>query len=368
MSISIKDLIKQGAANKQALSEKEELTKVGTLRGGSSGALAMGGRPLGTCPRLAALRFKGLRVEEHEESRGFMFDAGNSNEDIWYDVLGHAYPPSQILRESEVPITWDLNGVKVTGRPDIVLTDAERKPVIGLELKLVCSFWTARSVLFEKAPKTGHLIQAAFYSWRLGIPFELWYASRVDWTIMCQAPKGNQKWDWVAKMLPKPGEPLAEHLEYSYYVRDDSNKFGWRKLEPEEFSNYSFDQIVGVPKKCKPFAVGYELKWQGNQLWYRLANPTPEQEGSIDWVQTLITKEGIQAFYQTIIDATKSGGGTLPPRISRLEADGSNANYSKCSYCDLKSLCDSYEGSDFETWYRAAAALVAKASEEKANA
>jgi hypothetical protein len=87
-----------------------------------------------------------------------------------------------------------------------------------------------------------------------------------------------------------------------------------------------------------------------------LANPTEQQTG-LDWVQTLITKEGIEAFYRTIIEAT-SGSGVLPPRVSRLEANGSNANYSKCDYCDLKKLCDTYDGNDFEDWYYAAEALV----------
>jgi hypothetical protein len=331
------------AAKKKVQESKlNESTKVGTLRGGSSGCISMN-KPLGSCPRLAALRFSGIQVDEPEESRGFMFDAGLGNEDIWYSLLETVYPKEQILREEEIPITWEVDGTPVTGRPDIVLTDSDKKPLVGIELKLVSSFWTARGVLFNKTPKTIHLTQAGFYSLRLDVPFELWYTSRVDWPVTCQPPNKKTSRDWMAKMLPTIQEPLSEHVEYTFYVRDNSNAFGWRKLKPEEYSQHSLDKVLSIPKKVKPFTVGYRLEWNKGQLRYKLIG-----DDGAAWVSTVITAKGIEEFYRQVASVKNN---KLPQRVSKMKADGSMENYSVCDYCSLKGLCDVFpDTGDWETW------------------
>ena len=109
-----------------------------------------------------------------------MFAAGNLNEDAWFEWLGLSSYEGKILREEEVPSLWyTSNGTKVTGRPDIVLCseavvpedveasevrqfiqndDKYYEPLEGIELKLMCSFWTFRSVVLEGMPKFGHMI------------------------------------------------------------------------------------------------------------------------------------------------------------------------------------------------------------------
>jgi hypothetical protein len=333
MSISISSLLKTAIATSVRNSAEEEATKVGILRAGNSGAMALGGKSLGKCPRQTFLRFKGVSVNEAEESRQHMFAAGHTNEDIWYDLLSLAYPKEQILREEEVPIQWELDGYKVTGRPDLVLTDAEKKPILGLELKLVSSLWTARDVMFSSHPKTDHLVQAAHYSWKLGVPFELWYASRVDWAINAQNPKKNSKYDWIARMFPKPGEPNSEHLEYNYWRPDTNNQFGWSKTDSSDTGS----GVIGIPKKINPFLVGYRLEWNsaGQLTYQRISENGVEYEP----VHTVITQKGIEDYYRTVIHAERTG--VLPPRISQIDATGEAASYSLCNYCELKSVCDS---------------------------
>jgi hypothetical protein len=354
MKINIDELFNLGTQLIQKEHTEAEKLKEGILRGGSSGAMILGGKPLGTCPRIAYGRFMGLQLkEDHDIERELMFSAGRRNEDSWYETLTKAYPAELILREEEIGISHDIlldNGKKyvVTGRPDIVLLDEQKKPKIGIELKLLCSLWTAKAVLIDQEPKTDHLIQAGFYSWKLGIPFDIWYTSHVEWPIMTSPPKGNKKRDWIARLFPEPGDANSEMFDYTWYRQDDKNDFGWTKVKPSQVASNQagFEAgLLGLPKRLGPFRVGYETQWKNGQLAYRLHGT-----GEMDWVFTSITQQGIDDFYRSILAAVESD--VLPPRASGLKADGTRANYSPCDYCKLDKVCSSYKGSSVKDWLK----------------
>ena len=203
----IKELYLAGLRARIKEHDDREKAKTGTLRGGNSGIITEGGIAAGACGRLTYLRAKGINPNPIEEERELMFAAGRSNEDSWLDALKRSYD-GPILCEEEIPTHWiTTEGTPVTGRPDIVLgkddgvatedtkysyspdeewNDGPARafaPHLGIELKLVSSLWTARTVLIEDTPKIEHLIQSAHYSWQLDCPFELWYTSRADYHI-----------------------------------------------------------------------------------------------------------------------------------------------------------------------------------------
>ena len=310
-------------AGTQALTEKsrlEEATKKGTLRGGSIGLAEhtdKGVEVSGTCPRQAMLRFQGVDIKGMEEAstRDLMFAAGRTNEDSWLEVVSQVWP-GKIFREEEVPIKWETaQGTPITGRPDMVLANEDGSKFIrGLELKLVSSLWTARTVL-KGEPKTGHITQAAHYMWKLSeqagytIPFELWYTSRVDWHVM----------GWAQKHFPKHGELNSDYCEYS------QNKEGHYEI-----------------KKVLPFTKGFELRFVQGTLQFR------ELVAGKKWVDTIITHDRIQTYYEHVEQLAQSK--SLGPRPINLDYSGQKENWKQCDFCPLSKICDEYEDKGFEVW------------------
>ena len=135
------DLYLKGREVEQEAHAKAEVKKEGTLRGGSSGCLTSSGEVYGTCHRKALARYKGYQSKIDEISYTW-FDAGFANEDAWMQKLTAAVsamgPEFTLKAEEECPISWEANGVKVTGRPDIMLFEND-KPKFGIELKVVCA-------------------------------------------------------------------------------------------------------------------------------------------------------------------------------------------------------------------------------------
>lgn len=315
---------------------KEE-KKLGVLRAGNSG-LFDDGEFAGQCPRLAFLRAKGIEVDGVHEEQNLMFEGGLGNEDLWMAALRNEWP-GVIKQEEEIPVRWTTeNGTLVTGRPDIVLCDEDAVPVRGLELKLVCSVWTARTVLMG-SPKLAHLTQAAHYSWQLGkqfnreIPFELWYTSRVNWPVM----QG-----WMAKLFPADGDRNSEYLEYK--IRKDRG--GNEHVEPF---------------KIMPFRLGFEVRFDPDyvvpepdegsaQDVMSGANIQFRQIGTRDWTTSLVSRKRIADFYDFVskMEAEKR----LGARPKALKVDGHKENYSPCDYCKaMKPICD--EERSFDKWYAA---------------
>lgn len=341
----IADLLRKGHQKLKDQEVAEEASKKGTLRGGSVGCVTANGTIIGKCHRISLLRFLGIHSPK-ESITELMFAAGRTNEDSWLRVLKAAWE-GVILREEEIQIKWKTEaGVSVTGRPDIVLCREEKDdfvvdedyrdswsqmdphrpevgdiipaiknvPVRGLELKLISAIWTMVSVLLEGKPKTDHLIQAAHYQWQLGVPFELWYTSRVHWPIV----------GWMAKFFKSLG--FLKDVVFQEELLERGDK--------------------GDVKKVLPFYAGFELDIQGGVLYYRSV-------ASEEWVQTLITVDGIKRYYELVgqMPSTKD----LGDRPSRTTALGEDMGYNPCDskYCPFAEVCNKHER-NYDDWVGAA--------------
>lgn len=305
----IQQLFIKGSRAMVEAHRQQEITKVGTLRAGNTGALLENGTIVGKCARLTYLRYKGINIEGPDYSRELMFAGGRSNEDHWIEVLKASGTTLDILKEEEIPVSWMIGDIKVTGRPDIVLLE-KGKPVVGIELKQASSLWTARDVGIQMKPKMMHLLQAAHYSWQLNVPFELWYTSRTDFAVM----------GWAQKNFPKPGEFGSDRCEYN---------------------------DKGEIKKVLPFIQGYQLEWsKTNNLRWR---PIDSEEAmEFPWTETSITKESIRNYYQAVLDIEVSG--ELPPAPVNIESTGEKGNFNICNYCPLQSICESDKSNKVQKW------------------
>jgi len=321
MNDSTYSIIRAGLRALKAEHSEREVAKLGVLRAGSTGIVLSDGAVAGKCARQTYLRLEGIDADELDESREFMFAAGRSNEDIWVELLVRGgIPRDHIKREDEVPISWTTkSGRLVSGRPDIVLgrpNDAGVwTPYKGLELKLVSSLWSARDVALKGEPKSMHLMQAAHYFWKLGVPaFELWYTSRADFAI----PFG--------KFWPNPGEKGSEYLVYKN----------------------------GKALKLVPFKVGYELRWSTDGV-DRLEFKRVVETGGMPyrWQGTIITKKGIEDYFELVDAIANDLSDELPPRPENLTATGELGNYSICDYCPLSQVCDKREDAGKAAWVKA---------------
>lgn len=345
--LDIYRLFQAGQAKLQEEFAAREMTKVGTLRAGNTGMVTPEGVIIGPCMGATYLRYSGIDLKGLEDDgdsggapgRELMFEAGRGNEDLWYAVLSKSHK-GKILREEEIPTKWKTaHGVDVTGRPDIVLCDEEGKPQTGIELKLVCSFWTAYEVMIQGKPKYSHLLQAAHYAWQLGIPFELWYTNRVDYHMQ----------SWVASQFPPPGDARSFAITYTY--SEPKVGGGKRKITKEEYVAHPGPKN-SEPLKIGPFVIGYQIKLVDGVLQFRAAN---KPDGK--WQISNIKIADIQRYYECIPDLTE-----VPPEPKVLKADGTRANYKASDYCQLGKLCCKYtEGTNIIDWK----AQVSQAVSEK---
>lgn len=315
--MDIKLLLDTGFEKMQQEHADLEKTKLGILRGGNSGLLEeVGGKVgiTGHCHRKTYLRLKGIDWDAIEENRRIMFEGGKYNEDVWFSILSKSYP-HKILCEEDIPIRWMTDaGVLVTGRPDMVLCDAQDKPQTGIELKMASSLWTVREVINAR-PKQPHLIQAGHYMWQLGIPFQLWYTSYVDFAVT----------GWAQQHFPKQGEYGSEHCVYNE---------------------------KGEPVKTLPFQLGFELTWDTDDVLHFRAVGTEE------WQETIISKDRIKRYYEFIASMEKED--TLGPRPDNLKYDGHKQSWSMCSakYCRLAETCDKHENNGLSAWTKVVQELV----------
>ena len=350
----IKELFEEGQAKILKAEAELEKTKAGKLRAGNSGLLTADGKTIQSCRAQTYLRYKGISADPTTPSRDLMFDGGRRNEDHWADVLAESWN-GVILREEEIATRWETDfGVAVTGRPDIVLCNTESKPVAGIELKQCCSLWTTRDILVNKKPKLAHLIQSAHYSWQLGIPYELWYTSRVDYAVTG---------DWIKRMFPKFGEDKSENFDYGFYKLGEINPRTEKPIrhritkeeyiashQPDEWVEYYDkvkDKTVREPKyqcevlKVLPFVQGYQLDLSEGQLFYRdaMASDSP-------WIATHIKIADLERFYNSIPVLDK-----VPKEPELQDCNGDKLSYKASQYCSLGLLCCKYnEGRDINEW------------------
>ena len=346
----IAPLVEEGLDKLLQRDIENESTKAGILRGGNTGIyIKETNQIFGKCARQTFARFKGITLEQIDPSRKLMFMAGVGNEDLWIDMLKESYT-GVIKAEEETPTSWKTaKGTLVTGRPDIVLCKEDSTPVRGIELKLVCSVWTARDTLFEDTPKFEHLCQSAHYSWQLDVPFELWYTSRSDYHMN----------PILERLMPKD----SPYIEYAYYTLTPSTraKSGYSKKRiDKQFLNdikstykgmeLNGDRVVRDPLKILPFMVGFVLTWAPNgHLVY-----TSVSTGNT--VETIITKQRIKDFYE-LVD-TMEETQTLPPLVTGIKGNGEKLNYSPEMYSALAEI--NQQTSSFSSWWSLVEAKFSK--------
>ncbi len=280
-----KNLYNQASRLQSDAHAAAEVDKVGTLRGGTTGCL-VGDEPVGQCHRIALLRYLGL-----EASKGpkLAFDMGNANEMLWKSKLEHILP-GQFKYEREIPTLWMIDGVRVTGSPDVVLMDEHGKPVAGLELKAIGSNKVAAHVVLGNEPKLDNILQAAHYSHVLGVPYFLIYTSFV----------GGQAPYWAKK------------------------KHGTDKLEPT-----IIEYAIHIDTDGK---ISYS-----------------DEAGKVH--TTLLTIPGISDFYKLVIAMAKEKN--LYKRYQNMDLAGNSLPYNPCDYCPLMSACDRFED-NYDDWIEAA--------------
>lgn len=313
---NLSERLRQG---RQLLRDKHkagDAAKLGNLRAGNSGIMSEDGDVAGSCHRVAHLRQLGLELDPPDDSRLVMFQMGTANEDVVYhDLVQTSAPDEVILREEEIPIEWmTSNGTKVTGRPDMVVCqihDTQVKgsfprdvegagvyclPKWGVELKSIASVWTSRDVLHGE-PKMANLIQAAHYSWKLGVPFRLMYKQY-----------GIQE---IPNWKGRGSEP------------------GWgQKLFPVGCADIDYEK-----GRIRPYERTFELLWgKDGYLRYRLEGSTGVA------VKTLIRLADIERFYE--YTSRISEDKVLGKRPLTIDSKGKEKSYSNCSYCPLQKTCD----------------------------
>ena len=89
-----------------------EASKIGTMRGGSSGCMLPDGSILGSDPRKAVLRFMGIQTRTSFDTN-LTFQAGHNNEDGIDELLSASGVP--FLREAECPTKWQLPSPTIEG-------------------------------------------------------------------------------------------------------------------------------------------------------------------------------------------------------------------------------------------------------------
>lgn len=292
MNIDIRALLDAGQAKLDAARAEEEKKKRGMLRIGSAGIVNDKGEVKGTCHRITLARYLGKDKEASRDTR-IMWQGGEQLEEGFAKLLGLGHE-GRILRDTDISVDWTIpdTTVRVLGRPDIVLADADGKPILGIEHKAVLGATTAVSTWFERRPKNENLAQMAAYSMCLGIPFVLAYTSP----------------SWVG---------------VNYY---DQKKYG--------------------EKNIRPFYRLFYTEWRAHRLYYRC----DDQE---EWVETEITKESIADYFKLVAEMAEAK--ELGPRLTTSYIDGTEDKWGphgSCKYCVFADRCQKHEDGliSFDQW------------------
>jgi hypothetical protein len=339
--INISSIKKKGMSLRPTKESSE-----GRLRGGSVGVEFEDGMNAGECMRKAYSRFLGKESDIKPYTR-LMFDAGERNEDSWMQDLELGWEGSVIKADNYVE--WATkNGVSVTGSPDVLLLDTDGRPVKGIEHKHLSSVTTAFNALTQ-GPNLKHVIQAAHYSSRVGVDFDIVYTNSIN--------LHGPNWLTSKDELPKPGQKGSEFIQYTYYnkVKDGVYSRGKNKGKPRfkrskvlvNANDQDLDYLTLTRlypdindadfKNFRPFFLVYNLKIEkdGSVLFKR--------EDEDNWTSTIVSVGRINAFYERL--STLKESNNLPPRPLNLSVTGDKEFWNPCDYCELKPNCDRFEGS-----------------------
>jgi hypothetical protein len=285
--MNIRELLLKGHAALAAKKAESEAAVQGHPRVGSGGWVSPDGQVFGNCHRKALARDLGLEPKA-DLSTEVMWRAGESNEWHWQRIL-----QASGVNLTEVQIDVEIPGVpkSLLGHPDLILADETGKPVMGVELKGIFGSSTANLVVLAGRPKNDNLIQCAAYSAFTGLPFALAYT--------------------CANYTSVP--------------------FGERKKH-------------GGISTIRPFYKIFYTDWLDGKLRYRA-------EDSTEWVQTGITRQGIEDYYRLVAEMKEKQD--LGPRPTADYLDGTTAKYDSCGLCELRSACEAYDLShEYSDWLK----------------
>lgn len=330
MTFNITALLKRGREMDREEYQKLEVAKLGNLRAGNSGIMAETGDIAASCHRKTLLRSLGIEIDPPDDSKQIMFQLGYASEDLCVSDLKPTLPEGHtILQEADIPIDWTTkNGVRVTGRPDIVICEAG-VPKLGLELKSVHSVWSARGVLFGGQPKLSNVAQAAHYMWKLDIPYKLIYKS------YSQLGQGMSWAPRMAAMFPAQGTPGSEFMDYNE---------------------------KGMPLQVKQFELVYDLEVDKHGRVKFRRESTDTSGRTLEpgkWEHSLVTTGDIERYYEYVSEmVAKKQLGSRPMNVDLM---GNKESFDMCNakYCPLSGTCDKYEG-DFDKWLSAVKKLEGK--------
>lgn len=336
----IRDLFYKGITQQITVANNKEKEKIGKLRGGNTGMMSKDGRIIGTCAALTYLRMNGINGLTVTPEKELMFAGGRLNEDHWLSVLQEGYPEGIIKCEEDIPTCWETDqGIKVTGRPDIVLCDKQENLLCGIELKQVMSANTAYTILIKKEPMLKHLMQAAHYMWQLDCPFELWYTNRNSLDMP----------GWMEfRPFPKPSLDSSTPINYRYYRYGETNARTGKpikhKITKEEYYNKDTKKQFAQASKITPFVQGFELKLVNGQLFFKDAMIESDK-----WIETIVNIDDIKRFYNYIgeLEQIKK----VPSEVLNLNAFGKPYGWKYSDYTDFGELDPAFHvGKDLHHW------------------
>lgn len=318
--VDIVSYLRKGQLSLYHEHNKKEAEKLGSLRGGSCGAV-IDGEVYGTCHRKAHLRMKGISIPLNEEIE-LMTRQGERNEDIWIEELRSS--GLNIKTQSDLGLELELCGKTFTGSPDIAVLLENDIPSLGIENKNISSGSKAVTVNNQLEPDTTHLIQAATYSILLGkllkldgpLPYQLCYSSRSIWHVYSMAKEAKES----LKKNP----------------RDVQVSFG------RQFA-------------LRPFHRIYYLRWVGGYMEYFT-------DGYKDWVKTPLTEETIIDYYDAVANGIEDKK-WLGPRPT-TKTFGKKKGYSQCGYCEFDPICNEHE-TNYDAWIDHASLLANTIREER---
>jgi hypothetical protein len=292
MTINIRSLLEKGHAALAAEHAAKEQALRGHPRIGSAGIVAADGNVYGTCHRKALARELGIEIPA-ELHTDIMWKAGESNEWHWARILGKA--GCKLMPTDQDKIKHKIEGVPLylLGSPDVrILADDTTGPVMGLELKGIFGYTTAELVYLRNTPKNDNLIQAATYSYCLGLPYALCYTN-------------------------------ANYFPVNFFDRK------------------KYDGLKSIP----PFYRIFYMEWRDDVLWYR--DETQEQ-----WVKTIITPQAIEDFYR--LKEEMKARKDLGLRVMTNYVGGKEDRWGPhgaCGLCEFKAACDRYDSNkDYDEW------------------
>lgn len=328
---NVADLIMDGIQQAVDAKERETAEHHGVFRGGSTGVIYSDGAAGGKCVREAAARFLGAEPERDPAvwlHKQLMFEAGFASEDSVFENLRRVWP-GVIKREEEFPIEWTVDGVRGTGREDLILCDAAGSPQLLVELKAVCSLSSVQSALLQQKPKAEHAIQLANYMLRSGLPGQLLYVSRVDFPV--------PDWGYLKPDLPRgPDDTAHPAAPYCVWSR------GGRGKPP---------QVT----KITQFIVAFEFRWVGAEGTRRLEWRSAASDVGTSWNPTDITAAGLDEFCRRVTALVQRDVDALPEPHSTRGIEGGRDHFSSCNYCEWAPICrDAEQQADpVEAWHAA---------------